>query len=751
MLPYKEYEKEVFTWLMNKHNQDNNFTFSVRMKGSKRAELDYFIGTENSNYFGMTFWSLPVNFPGSSGDCIDLIFKSNEAGYNYYFEFTQTADPVGIQNVSALNLIKSLKGELDNILGLGYQSKQNNKMYTLRAKPKQYSYNSLDEMLVDIELNLNVILPLVDKYILIEKSHNPDFKADRISKMDFDEILKRMNKRFKKYSKQKELKNYKEEFRLWLNKDSIEGSGKTNSYVRAIELLEAPCGYDVFTINDIKKLSVLHSDLKKNEKNEKDKSYNADAPSYGNKGFYSAGIKKYIDFLSDQNKVSNEMNKSQHQENKSIKPLNQILYGPPGTGKTFALKKEYFSKYSSKETSISKAKHFENVVKECSWWQVIAIALLDLGKSKVSDIFQHAWVQQKVLLSESKTVRPTLWGQLQTHTIETCEFVGVKNRRAPFIFNKTEKSDWEILEDEVKEQVPELYDLLESVNNFVPNPDKEIKRYKFTTFHQSFSYEDFIEGIKPIMPENGEESDDLGYKVEDGLFKQMCKDAENDPDNRYAIFIDEINRGNVSAIFGELITLIEPDKRKGAKNEISVVLPYSKKTFAVPQNLDIIGTMNTADRSVEALDTALRRRFSFVEMMPKSELLKDSVINGIALNTLLKTINERIEVLIDRDHTIGHAYFINVTTEQELKGTFKNNIVPLLQEYFFGDYSKIGLVLGEGFVKAIHPKTNVFANLNNYDGALDYNQTAFELITINDGFNITEAIANLLPNSEDQA
>lgn len=454
------------------------------------------------------------------------------------------------------------------------------------------------------------------------------------------------------------------------------------------------------------------------------------------------------------NAIVQLMNSKSAMNKKDIKinkPLNQILYGPPGTGKTFALKKEYFSKYTSKETSISKAKHFENVVKECSWWQVIAIALLDLGKSKVSDIFKHTWVQQKALLSDSKTVRPTLWGQLQTHTVESCEFVGVKNRRAPFIFNKTENSDWEILEDEVKEQVPELYELMDRVNNFVPNPDKEIKRYKFTTFHQSFSYEDFIEGIKPIIPENGEESDDLGYKVEDGLFKQMCKDAENDPDNKYAIFIDEINRGNVSAIFGELITLIEPDKRKGAKNEISVVLPYSKKPFAVPQNLDIIGTMNTADRSVEALDTALRRRFSFVEMMPKPELLKDSIINGIDLNSLLKTINERIEVLIDRDHTIGHAYFINVTTEQELKETFKNNIVPLLQEYFFGDYGKIGLVLGEGFVKAIQPKTNVFANLKNYDGALDYNQTAFELITINDDFNITEAIAQLLPNSEEQA
>ena len=456
-------------------------------------------------------------------------------------------------------------------------------------------------------------------------------------------------------------------------------------------------------------------------------------------------ITEYTDYVESLNKlIGISMNET---ETNSDKPLNQILYGPPGTGKTFALKKEYFSKYTSKETSISKAKHFENVIKECSWWQVIAIALLDLGKSKVSDIFQHVWVQQKALLSDSKTVRPTLWGQLQTHTIETCEFVGVKNRRSPFIFNKTENSHWEILEDEVKEQVPELYDLLESVNNFVPNPDKEIKRYEFTTFHQSFSYEDFIEGIKPIMPENGEESEDLGYKIEDGLFKQMCTDAENDPDNKYAIFIDEINRGNVSAIFGELITLIEPDKRKGAKNEISVVLPYSKNTFAVPQNLDIIGTMNTADRSVEALDTALRRRFSFVEMMPKPELLENNIINGIALNSLLKTINERIEVLIDRDHTIGHAYFINVTTEQELKDTFKNNIVPLLQEYFFGDYGKIGLVLGEGFVEPVQPKTNVFANLKNYDGAQDYNQVTFELINIDEDFNIIEAIQLLMPEA----
>jgi 5-methylcytosine-specific restriction endonuclease McrBC GTP-binding regulatory subunit McrB len=130
---------------------------------------------------------------------------------------------------------------------------------------------------------------------------------------------------------------------------------------------------------------------------------------------------------------------------------------------------------------------------------------------------------------------------------------------------------------------------------------------------------------------------------------------------------------------------------------MSVILPYSKKSFSVPQNLDIIGTMNTADRSVEALDTALRRRFSFVEMLPNPQLLKDKQIAGINLQVLLETINERIEVLVDRDHTIGHAFFINDSTIEELRNTFANKIIPLLQEYFYGDYSKMEMVIGSAF------------------------------------------------------
>ncbi|GBU24076.1 hypothetical protein R83H12_00702 [Fibrobacteria bacterium R8-3-H12] len=230
----------------------------------------------------------------------------------------------------------------------------------------------------------------------------------------------------------------------------------------------------------------------------------------------------------------------------------------------------------------------------------------------------------------------------------------------------------------------------------------------FITFHQSMSYEDFIEGIKPDCKNN----ENISYKIEPSIFKKICADAEKDPGNSYILIIDEINRGNVSQIFGELITLIEEDKRLGEDEELKVTLPYSKEEFGVPNNLYIIGTMNTADRSVEALDTALRRRFSFEEIMPEPELL-NSDMQGINLQQLLKTINERIEKLLDREHQIGHSYFMEVEDLEDLKQAFKDKIIPLLQEYFFGDYGKIGLVLGENFFD--EEPTVSFKKFKDYD------------------------------------
>ena len=223
---------------------------------------------------------------------------------------------------------------------------------------------------------------------------------------------------------------------------------------------------------------------------------------------------------------------------------------------------------------------------------------------------------------------------------------------------------------------------------------KEQERVEFVTFHQSYAYEDFIEGIRPDL-----KTGELTYKLHEGIFKRICQRACKDPDNKYVLIIDEINRGNIAKIFGELITLIEPSKRLGNEDEAKATLPYSPDPFGVPPNLYILGTMNTADRGIALLDTALRRRFHFVERMPNPELVEKNIecVDGQAL---LKAINRRIRAKLDREHQIGHTYFMGKTSIKELADAFQHQIMPLLQECFYDDWEKIRFVLNENpFVK----------------------------------------------------
>lgn len=225
---------------------------------------------------------------------------------------------------------------------------------------------------------------------------------------------------------------------------------------------------------------------------------------------------------------------------------------------------------------------------------------------------------------------------------------------------------------------------------------------------------------------------------------------------KYVLIIDEINRGNISSILGELITSIEENKRAGKKETININLTYSQEPFEVAPNLYIIGTMNTADRSVEALDTALRRRFSFEEMKPNEDLINSEFkVGDYSLSKILETINKRIEVLLDKDHKIGHSYFMFKDKDDMVSKTreaFNKNIIPLLQEYFYGDYGKIGLVLGTGFIETSNIKKensiNIFAKFDYNDIAelLD-NKIIYEIKYHDDDEKFKEAIIQLINNS----
>ena len=231
---------------------------------------------------------------------------------------------------------------------------------------------------------------------------------------------------------------------------------------------------------------------------------------------------------------------------------------------------------------------------------------------------------------------------------------------------------------------------LERFNSLRFDAERRTGNIAMVTFHQNFAYEDFVEGIRPVLDASDQE---LRYELHEGLFKRIATSASERPDEPFVLIIDEINRGNIARIFGELITLIEDSRRTGAEEETWVLLPYSKEQFGVPGNLYVVGTMNTADRSIQLLDTALRRRFTFVEMMPDYREL--ATVEGVDCALMLRTMNDRIAVLLDREHQIGHTYLLNLRSVEDLAHCFRNKLFPLLQEYFFDDWSRIKVVLGK--------------------------------------------------------
>jgi len=390
-------------------------------------------------------------------------------------------------------------------------------------------------------------------------------------------------------------------------------------------------------------------------------------------------------------------------------PLNQILYGPPGTGKTFNTINQALAvlepnlDLSSVNRSELKAK-FDEYTSEgriyfVTFHQSFSYEDFVEGLRASSDqggisysvepgVFKRACNQARSLPGSSMNAFDIAMDRL----LEYCENL---EQRLEIETVRGKKFAIEYVGGETFKVFPH------STENQNPNYVASIENVRklYTTGSKKGLYNtSYVEGL-------------LNYlKSEFDLPPYQEITVEVADTKPVVLIIDEINRGNISSIFGELITLIEPSKRAGAKEALSVILPYSKETFSVPENLHIIGTMNTADRSLALMDTALRRRFDFVEMMPQPELLSGVIVKGINIEQMLERMNRRIEVLYDREHTLGHAFFMSLVTDDlepnleqsseddifnELQSIFANKVLPLLEEYFFEDWEKIRLVLGD--------------------------------------------------------
>ncbi|MBZ9786423.1 EVE domain-containing protein [Psychroflexus sp. CAK57W] len=466
-------------------------------------------------------------------------------------------------------------------------------------------------------------------------------------------------------------------FSNWLTKKYGENSGTTSSYIKAIDILSQILNKELFETNDDSFLDTLYKDLIKEQRDQNSKYYHADAPSYGDNGFYSASIKSYREFL----KVNNVISLSDYNQMKYS--LNTILYGPPGTGKTY-------------HTVLRAAEIVENR-KIDSYSEA-----LDIFNSNLHNQIEFITFHQNYSYEDFiQGLRPDIENDKEL-TFERKDGVfkviadkALKNLRAsenpPIAKKSFEDTFNEFVNPLIEGEKEEIEVKMKKVSYFitaVTNKSIEFRKanggtahtLSISTLRRMYDAESVmdIQGLSSYYTPLLEELLSIG---KDSSGKKVSVQKKN-----YIIIIDEINRANISRVFGELITLIEPDKRSHGKIPMEVRLP-SGETFIVPSNLYIIGTMNTADKSIALLDIALRRRFEFESMYPKYHIDGEEIFDvGI-----LENINNQIIKSKGHDFQIGHAYFMG--ENRDLLQSMNKKVIPLLLEYYMNDENEVKSIL----------------------------------------------------------
>ena len=489
--------------------------------------------------------------------------------------------------------------------------------------------------------------------------------------------------------------NYKQQYTIWLNSTNKEGSKKAGSYIRAIDILSEITNENIFEKDNLSTLNALYDDLLIEQEKTDGKYFYEQAPSYGVSRFYSAAIKSYSEFIKQLSQSQIELQNTQ-----TNMALNQILFGPPGTGKTYNsidksvaiatgssadhnsnkiifddLRKQgqiefvtFHQNYSYEDFMIGIRPNVSETTSDLSFkkhygifYKIAKRARENFEKSLKDEqtISRENWVKEKfeefkeyVETELEENGKFTFKNNVSIYSVEDEVFIYTGEKENGELWkNERIGMHYKALINIYLADVQNRQDIKKLEN--VPSLEKQ---------HATYSFE-LIEKFREFLTEKG--------------YKFQSTTVQKEPLKNFVLIIDEINRANISKVFGELITVLEDDKRIGEPNELKITLPNGEKEFGVPPNLYLIGTMNTADKSIALIDIALRRRFEFIGKYPDYDEIKN-----LDAKTLLQKINEEIYKLKNSaDYLIGHAYFMK---GQSIEETLRNKIVPLLMEYFSG-------------------------------------------------------------------